>query len=125
MIIAILYFILSPFWHFVLILILLLRYGRVWPYVIVLLQIAVFGLASAFSTSFAMLVILRDLVSVSVEGAIVVLYPTLVEFLPVRNRGKVMMLVTLVQAVGTCITGGLAWWLLPTYPEKGSYIIIL
>ncbi len=30
-----------------------------------------------------------------------------------------MVLVTLVQAVGTCVTGGLAWWLIPTYPEKG------
>ncbi len=93
-----------------------------WPYAIILLQIAVFGLASGFSTTFAMLVVLRDLVSVSVEGAVIVLYPTLVEFLPVRNRGKVMVLVTLVQAVGACLTGGLAWWLIPTYPEKGEYV---
>lgn len=71
-----------------------------------------------------MLVILRDLVSVSVEGAIVVLYPTLVEFLPVRNRGKVMILVTLVQAVGACVTGGLAWWLIPTYPERGRCVCV-
>jgi MFS family permease len=48
-----------------------------------------------------------------------------VEFLPVRNRGKVIVLVLIVQAIGACITGGLAWWLIPTYVENGwRYLII-
>ena len=67
-----------------------------------------------------MLVTLRAIASIAVEGAVVVMSPTLLEFLPVRNRGKVMVLVLLIEAVGSCVTGGLAWWLIPTYPKKGQ-----
>ena len=101
------------------------HYGRVWPYALILGHIGVFGLASAFSSSFSILVIFRDITSLAVMSASMVLFTTLVEFLPVRNRGKVMVSVFVIEAFGVCLTGGLAWWLIPTFGQKGwRYLII-
>ena len=101
------------------------HFGRVWPYALILAHIGVFGLASAFSPSFPILVLLRDVTSLAVTSASMVLFTTLVEFLPVRNRGKVMVSVFVIEAFGVCLTGGLAWWLIPTFEQKGwRYLII-
>ena len=100
-------------------------FGRVWPYALILAHIGVFGLASAFSPTFTILVSFRALTSLAVTSASMVLFTTLVEFLPVRDRGKVMVSVFVIEAVGVCLTGGLAWWLIPTYGQKGwRYLII-
>jgi putative MFS transporter len=100
-------------------------YGRVWPYALILGHIGIFGLASAFSPSFTILVLFRDITSLAVTSASMVLFTTLVEFLPVRNRGKVMVSVFVIEAFGVCLTGGLAWWLIPTFGQKGwRYLII-
>ena len=100
-------------------------YGRVWPYSLVLLHLGVAGLASAFSPNFAIFVALRDIASLALPAASATLFTTFVEFLPVKNRGKIMVLVLVVQSLGTCITGGLAWWLIPTYIDKGwRYLVI-
>ena len=101
------------------------NYGRVWPYVVAMLNIAVFSLASAFSPNFVTFVCLRFAVSFGVTGSVVFLFAALVEVLPVHNRGKVLVLVMLVEAVGICATGGLAWWLMPAYPKQGwRYLVI-
>ena len=101
------------------------HYGRVWPYALILGHIGIFGLASAFSPSFTILVLFRDITSLAVTSASMVLFTTLVEFLPVRNRGKVMVSVFVIEAFGVCLTGGLAWWLIPTFGQKGwRYLII-
>ena len=101
------------------------NYGRVWPYVVAMLNIAVFSLASAFSPNFVTFVCLRFAVSFGVNGCVLLLFASLVEVLPVHNRGKVLVLVMLVQAVGMCTTGGLAWWLIPAYPTRGwRYLVI-
>ena len=101
------------------------HFGRVWPYALILAHIGVFGLASAFSPSFPVLVVLRDATSLAVTSASMVLFTTLVEFLPVRNRGKVMVSVFVIEALGVCLTGGLAWWLIPTFGQSGwRYLII-
>ena len=101
------------------------NYGRVWPYVIAMLNIAIFSLASAFSPNYVTFLCLRFVVSFGVTGSIVFLFAALTEVLPVRNRGKVLVLIMLVEAVGICATGGLAWWLIPTYPSYGwRYLII-
>ena len=101
------------------------RYGRVWPYALSLLNIGVAGLASAFSPNFPTLIVLRFLVSFGLMGASSILFPTLIEFLPVRNRGKVSILVVIIQTVGSCSGAGLAWWLIPHYVEDGwRYLII-
>lgn len=100
-------------------------YGRVWPYALAVFQLGIVGLASAFSPNFPVFVVLRDITSFALPGVSSLLYATFVEFLPVRNRGKVIVSVLVVQAIGACATGGLAWWLIPAYPERGwRYLII-
>ena len=100
-------------------------YGRVWPYALAVFHLGIVGLASAFSPNFPVFVVLRDITSFALPAVSSLLYATFVEFLPVRNRGKVIVLVLVVQAIGACITGGLAWWLIPTYVENGwRYLII-
>ena len=99
-------------------------YGRVWPYAMCMLLLGAFLLASSFSPSFLVLVILRSIGALSVAGFII--YPMLVEFLPVNKRGKAGVLLMIATAVGGCITTGLAWWLIPTYPTNGwRYLVIV
>eukprot|EP00731_Ephydatia_muelleri_P005452 Em0002g1628a len=54
-----------------------------------------------------------------VMGVPILAYPVLIEFLPMRNRGRVLVLVTLLPALAACASGGLAWWLIPAYPVLG------
>ena len=100
------------------------HYGRVWPYTLSLLNIGIFGLASAFSPTFATLVILRATTSLATSVATSTAIATLIEFLPVRNRGKVLVLAKLAESVGSCICAGLAWWLIPTYKLGWRYLTI-
>ena len=100
-------------------------YGRVWPYILAMTNIAVFSLASAFSPNYATFLCLRFVVSFGITGSIVLLFSALTEVLPVRNRGKVLVLIMLVGSLGICATGGLAWWLIPRYPTYGwRYLVI-
>ena len=101
------------------------NFGRVWPYALICAHAATFSLASAFSPSFVALTLLRFGTSIALVGASAAYTPTMLEFLPVKNRGKVMILILLGQAVGSCILGGLAWWLLPRYIRNGwRYLVI-
>ena len=101
------------------------HFGRVWPYALILTHVGVVGLASAFSPNFPTLVVLRTVVSMAITGASAAMFSTLVEFLPARNRGKVMVAVLLVETIGICSMGGLAWWLVPSYPVHGwRYVIV-
>ena len=101
------------------------NYGRVWPYSLALFHLGVAGLASAFSPNYATFIFLRNVTSLALTTASGVLFTTFVEFLPVRNRGKIMVSVLVVQSLGTCVCGGLAWWLIPTYVVKGwRYLVI-
>lgn len=100
-------------------------YGRVWPYSLVLFHLGLSGLASAFSPNFSVFVTLRDITSLALPAASGILFTTFVEFLPVRNRGKILVSVIIVQSIGTCITGGLAWWLIPTYVKRGWRYLIM
>ena len=89
------------------------------------LNVGTTGLASAFSPNFPTLVVLRFLASFGIMGASSMLFPTLIEFLPVRNRAKVSILVIIIQAVGSCSGAGLAWWLIPAYEDDGwRYLIV-
>ena len=100
------------------------HFGRVWPYALSLLNIGIFGLASAFSPTFATLVVLRALTSFAVSVVASTTVTTLIEFLPVRNRGKVIVLAKLTESLGSCICAGLAWWLIPTYKLGWRYLIV-
>ena len=95
------------------------NYGRVWPYALAAVNIAVFSLASAFSPGFATMIALKAVTNFAITGSLSMVYPTLAEFLPVRKRGKVLALVFLIQAIGNCATAGLAWWLIPTFTQRG------
>lgn len=94
-------------------------FGRVWPFALCTFNIAICSFASAFSPNFYTLVALRFGTSLGITACLALLYPLLVEFLPVRNRGKALIALYLVQAVTACMTGGLAWWLIPTYKKYG------
>ena len=95
------------------------KYGRVWPYVVVMLNIAIFGLASAFSPNFVTFVCLRLFVAFGTTSSMIFLYSSLTEVLPVRNRGKILVSIMLVQSLGICASGGLAWWLIPLSMDGG------
>ena len=100
-------------------------FGRVWPFALCTLNIALCSLASAFSPNFYVLVALRFGTSLGITACLSLLYPMLIEFLPVKNRGKILISLYLIQAVTACLTGGLAWWLIPTYKRYGwRYLII-
>lgn len=101
------------------------HYGRVWPYALIMLHVGIVGLASSFSQNFGTLVALRAVVSMAITGASTIMFSTLVEFLPVKNRGKVMVAILLVETIGICLMAGLAWWLVESYPSNGwRYIVV-
>ena len=95
------------------------HYGRVWPYAVSVAMIGVGGLASAFAPDYTTFLLLRFFASFGVMGVPILAGPVLIEFLPVRNRGRVLVLVTLLPALAACASGGLGWWLIPTYPVLG------
>ena len=100
-------------------------YGRVWPYAISMFFIGLFVLASAFSPSFPVLVAMRGLAGFSVGGILGLVYPMMIEFLPIKNRGQAGVLLMAAESLGGCFTAGLAWWLIPTYPVNGwRYLVI-
>ena len=94
-------------------------YGRVWPYALTLAIVGTFGVADAFSPSYAVLVSLRFLASLGVGGISVVGLPAFVEFLPRKNRGSALILSNLTPSLAMSVACGLAWWLIPSYPLHG------
>ena len=101
------------------------NFGRVWPYALFMAIAGGFILASAFSPNFAVLVVLRALSSLGVGGIQSQVYPTVIEFLPLKYRGPTAILVMLNQAIGSAIAVGLAWWLIGTYHSGWHYFIIV
>ncbi len=101
------------------------RYGRVWPYALCLTWIGVVSIASAFANSFPVLIVLRCLASVAIGAISGLTFPTLVEFLPVKNRGKVTVLVSVLMLLGLCGSYGMGWWLIGSqqYPDGWRYYI--
>ena len=100
------------------------RFGRVWPYAFFMSIISLFCLAAAFSPSFTVLLVLRGIASFGIGGAQTMTYPMLVEFLPVHKRGQTAVLLMLLFALGSTVVAGLAWWLIPIYPDGWRYLII-
>lgn len=101
------------------------HFGRVWPLAASLAFCAVGGLTCPFAPNYLSLIGLRWIVSVGVGGVGALTYPALVEVLPVRNRAKAITLMILLPAVGLCVSAGLAWWLMPTYPSHGWRYFLL
>ena len=102
------------------------RHGRFWPYLCSVTLTASLVLVSAFSPSFFIFAILRVFAAAGIGGVIVLSIPTLVEFLPIKNRGKAAIMTSIVVAFGSCATAGMAWWLIPRYHKYGwRYFIVL
>lgn len=102
------------------------RFGRVWPYAICLMWIGLFSMASAFANSFPLLIGLRCGASLGIGAISGLTFPTLIEFLPVQNRGKASVLTGLIGIIGLCVSCGLAWWLIPNYRDAGwRYFIVV
>lgn len=93
-------------------------FGRVWPLALSL-SICALGIAAAFAPNFPAVVAIRCFSSLGVGAIQSLTVSFLSEFLPIRNRGKVLILMAVVPAIGMCASCGLAWWLLTSYGNKG------
>ena len=100
------------------------RYGRFWPYLISMVMESCLVLGSAFAPNFYVLLVLRMLASIGIGGVIVLSYPILMEFLPIKYRARVSILNSLVTAVSSCAAAGVAWLLVPSYALGWRYFII-
>lgn len=101
------------------------HWGRVWSFAASTMLIFVFGLISVFATNFTFFVVMRVLLNIGIGGALTILFPTLLEFLPTKDRGRYMTYIILCGTLGAVFTAGMAWWLVPTYPELGWRIVLL
>jgi putative MFS transporter len=75
---------------------------------------SIFGLLSAFSPNFIVLMILRGLTGFGVGGTLPVDYSIFAEYLPTEKRGRYLVLLESFWAIGTIIAAGLAWLVVPT-----------
>ena len=101
------------------------RFGRWWPYTLCVGWMGVFSVASAFANSFPLIIGLRCLTSLSIGGIPGFVFPTVIEFLPVKSRGSVSVLNMLMDALGASLSCGLAWWLISAYPGDGWRFYII
>jgi putative MFS transporter len=85
------------------------RIGRRQVLIVTVLIDAAFGLASAFSTSFAMLLALRFATGIGVGGTLPVDYALMAEFLPPERRGRWLVALEGFWAVGTIAVALAAW----------------
>ena len=102
------------------------RFGRVWPYAVFAFGLGVVVLASAFSPNFYFFLFFRMLAGFFLGGTQLVVYPTLLEFLPIDKRGQIATLVMFNQSIGSSLAAVLAWYLIATYTTIGwrLYIIV-
>lgn len=82
-----------------------------------------FGLLSAFAPSFGILVVLRTLTGFGVGGTLPVDYGMFTEYLPVKDRGKRLVLLESFWALGTIIAAGTAWLVVPTLGWRWLFAI--
>ncbi|MFK0384306.1 MFS transporter [Agrobacterium sp. NPDC090273] len=85
------------------------RYGRRRVLIVTVACDAVFGLLSAFSPDFTILLVLRFLTGAAVGGTLPVDYAMMAEFLPAKNRGRWLVLLEGFWAIGTLIVALAAW----------------
>lgn len=85
------------------------RYGRRRILIITVLCDAIFGLLSAFSPSFTILLALRFLTGLAVGGTLPVDYAMMSEFLPAKNRGRWLVMLEGFWAIGMIAVSVAAW----------------
>jgi len=89
------------------------RIGRKTGFISTVAIDSVFGLLSAFSPSFAWLIILRTITGIGVGGTLPVDYSIFAEYLPTKKRGQYLVLLESFWALGTVFAAGLAWLIVP------------
>ena len=82
--------------------------GRRTSYLVSMVIVLVFGLASSFSPSYAVLVFFRMIVGIGVGGAGVAI-TLFSEFLPAEQRGAWSIYIEAFWTVGTLMGAGIAW----------------
>ncbi|KAH9128152.1 hypothetical protein LEN26_002523 [Aphanomyces euteiches] len=90
------------------------KYGRRLGFLLSAFCIAVFGIASAFVPNVWWLMFCRALVGFGVSGALVP-FDLLAEFLPDKERGRVLLIFQLYWTVGIAFVAGLAWIVVDTW----------
>ena len=90
------------------------KIGRRTGFQITIAIFAVFGLASAFAPSAMWLAVLRCLTGFGLGGALPLDFSLFAEYLPRKNRGRMLVLLESFWGVGTLAAAGLAWILVPT-----------
>eukprot|EP01122_Echinamoeba_exundans_P000008 TRINITY_DN10004_c0_g1_i1.p1 TRINITY_DN10004_c0_g1~~TRINITY_DN10004_c0_g1_i1.p1 ORF type:complete len:536 (+),score=52.26 TRINITY_DN10004_c0_g1_i1:37-1644(+) len=88
------------------------KYGRRIGYLATTVFTSVFGLASAFAPNLPALIILRALLGVGIGGTPVA-FSMFSEFLPVKNRGRILVAFEVLWTVGILFEACLAWILVP------------
>ncbi|MBC7317825.1 MFS transporter [Candidatus Bipolaricaulota bacterium] len=89
------------------------RLGRKPGFILTVLIDSGFGLASAFSPSFPVLVALRALTGFGVGGTLPVDYAVFAEFLPREKRGRYLVILEAFWALGALVAAGLSWLVVP------------
>lgn len=89
------------------------RIGRKTGFISTVAIDSIFGLLSAFSPSFAWLLVLRMITGFGVGGTLPVDYSIFAEYLPVKKRGRYLVLLEAFWALGTIAAAGLAWLVVP------------
>jgi putative MFS transporter len=95
------------------------RIGRRPGFVLTILIDSLFGLLSAFAPGYRSLLLLRALTGFGIGGTLPVDYAITSEFLPRQVRGRWLVYLESFWAVGTLIAAGLAWLIVPRFPEAG------
>lgn len=95
------------------------RFGRRRVFLVTVLLDALFGIASALSPNYTLLLIFRFLTGTAVGGTLPVDYTVMSEFLPVRQRGRFLIYLESFWTLGTIVVALLAWLLVPNLPETG------
>jgi len=91
------------------------KYGRRPVFLVTVIIVCIFGLLSAFSTSYIMLIGLRFCVGFGYGGNIAVDFTLYSEFLPTRGRGFAMLLLTFFWPIGQISAAAVAWFIIPSY----------
>ncbi len=93
--------------------------GRRFSFIATIGADSLFGLLSALSPHFVVLLVLRFLTGIGVGGSLPVDYTIYSEYLPTKNRGRYLVYLESFWAVGTIVAAGLAWVIIPRFPTVG------
>lgn len=89
------------------------RYGRKSTLMVALLLNSIAGFLSAFSPTLSWMMAWRFLAGLGVGGSVPVIFTFFSEMVPSKERGHFMVFLAMFWMVGSVLTAGLAWSILP------------